>query len=582
MISGTPVNGDVSGQSTIQVSDAEAPNPQVAQVTTSIVVAAPVQFQTTSLASASVGAELDDPIVLDGGLAPYTFAVTSGTLPTGVTLDTEGELVGTPTVAGTSTFTITATDGSVPVAQSASETLILPVAPAPPVQSNLTEAPVGLVGVPYYDELTATGGVGPYSWVITSGSLPDGLALDPNGAITGTPTTIETASFKTPGIRRTAGSFDVDRVRVDPHCAGHAAHHGVHGRAGGRGGCDVSTDSARRLRRGGAVHLVRRCRCTARRHVARRHRRRDLRNADRGRHLRRHSRSHRRRDGAGDGDPGAHPRCGTSGDVHLDKYIVNGRPQRRAGYLHGHRCGAGHAARAVIFLDGGVTIGSCDNVGLSGASPYIATCTVSYGDAGGHSVSAHYLGDGSTLPSDSSTILVTSTVIPPTIVTSSVPNGTVESEYPATTLESTDGVAPEMWSVSSGALPPGLTLDAGSGTLSGTPTMAGSFGFTVAVTDSETSPATASQAFTIVITPAATSVQLSASVAELVAGQVETYTATINSPVMPTGAVAFDDGIDPVGGCAAGGSIADDAIHGHLHCHLRRDRFPLRDCLVLG
>lgn len=45
-----------------------------------------------------------------GGTAPYTYAVTAGALPTGVTLGTGGTISGTPTVAGTFAFTVTATD----------------------------------------------------------------------------------------------------------------------------------------------------------------------------------------------------------------------------------------------------------------------------------------------------------------------------------------------------------------------------------------------------------------------------------------------------------------------------------------
>ncbi len=48
----------------------------------------------------------------------------------------------------------------------------------------------------------------------------------------------------------------------------------------------------------------------------------------------------------------------------------------------------------------------------------------------------------------------------------------------------TGGTSPFTWSVSTGALPPGLTLGASTGLLSGTPTTAGSYAFTVKVTDS--------------------------------------------------------------------------------------------------
>lgn len=49
-------------------------------------------------------------VTADGGTAPYTFAVTSGVLPPGLSMSTAGVISGTPTVAGTYDFVVTATD----------------------------------------------------------------------------------------------------------------------------------------------------------------------------------------------------------------------------------------------------------------------------------------------------------------------------------------------------------------------------------------------------------------------------------------------------------------------------------------
>ena len=69
------------------------------------------------------------------------------------------------------------------------------------------------------------------------------------------------------------------------------------------------------------------------------------------------------------------------------------------------------------------------------------------------------------------------------IATSSLPGGQVNTVYPSTTLTASGGVAPYTWSLAVGSsLPPGLTLSS-TGTISGTPTSAATFTFTVTVTD---------------------------------------------------------------------------------------------------
>src|SRR5438046_3495531 len=91
----------------------------------------------------------------------------------------------------------------------------------------------------------------------------------------------------------------------------------------------------------------------------------------------------------------------------------------------------------------------------------------------------------------SAAVLTVSTSIPPLeLTTSQLPGGTVGSSY-STTLSASGGTPPYSWSVSSDTLPTGLSLSS-SGTLSGTPTVAGSFPFTVAVKVTASASASAS------------------------------------------------------------------------------------------
>jgi hypothetical protein len=85
-----------------------------------------------------------------------------------------------------------------------------------------------------------------------------------------------------------------------------------------------------------------------------------------------------------------------------------------------------------------------------------------------------------------------------TIVTQSLPSGTVHVAYPQTTLIASGGVPPYTWSVTSGSLPPGLNLSS-SGVLSGTPTTsnANAYAFSLGVADSASH--SASQPFAVTI-----------------------------------------------------------------------------------
>lgn len=73
---------------------------------------APLAITTTSLPSGTVGTPYSQTLVASGGTPPYTWAVTSGSLPSGFSLSTQGEITGTATSAGTSAFTVTVTDSA--------------------------------------------------------------------------------------------------------------------------------------------------------------------------------------------------------------------------------------------------------------------------------------------------------------------------------------------------------------------------------------------------------------------------------------------------------------------------------------
>jgi hypothetical protein len=74
--------------------------------------AAGIALGPASLPAATVGVAYSQTLTVQGGTAPYSFAVTAGALPAGLTLSLGGTLSGTPTAAGSATFTVTATDST--------------------------------------------------------------------------------------------------------------------------------------------------------------------------------------------------------------------------------------------------------------------------------------------------------------------------------------------------------------------------------------------------------------------------------------------------------------------------------------
>jgi CHAP domain/Putative Ig domain len=172
--------------------------PLVLAVSVAAFPAAPAQAASKSLTispaalpSGVAGQPYSATLTASGGKAPYTWSISTGGLPAGLSLSTSGDIVGTPTAAGTSSIKVKVTDSSSPVLSGTKKYTVkvtLGVSPA--------TLPSGVVGQPYSESLTATGGTAPYTWTILSGALPTGLALSSGGAISGTPTKAAKSSVK--------------------------------------------------------------------------------------------------------------------------------------------------------------------------------------------------------------------------------------------------------------------------------------------------------------------------------------------------------------------------------------------------
>ncbi len=125
-----------------------------------------------------------------GGATPYTWTKASGTIPPGLTLNrSTGKLSGKPTRAGTYTFTVKATDKN---KVSATKSYTVKVTQTT-ITGTLTN---GVRNSSYSRTLSASGGTAPYTWTISSGTLPPGLTLNRStGKLSGRPTRAGTYMF---------------------------------------------------------------------------------------------------------------------------------------------------------------------------------------------------------------------------------------------------------------------------------------------------------------------------------------------------------------------------------------------------
>jgi hypothetical protein len=158
---------------------------------------APV-ISTTSLPSGNQGTPYSGTVSATGGVGPFSWSISSGSLPTGLSLGASTTnsvmITGTPGAQGTSNFTIKVTDSS---GASGTEALSITINAPLPLKVATTSLPNGVLNVAYPSTtLQATGGVPPFTWTLTSGSLPTGLnSLAANGTISGTPTATGTFDF---------------------------------------------------------------------------------------------------------------------------------------------------------------------------------------------------------------------------------------------------------------------------------------------------------------------------------------------------------------------------------------------------
>jgi hypothetical protein len=210
-ITGTPSKVGTSSH-TFTLADSSVP-PQIIEQSLSLTIKPPLSITTTSLPPGNIGAVYSQPVQTVGGFGPLTFNIVvpgTGTLPPGFNLDpTTGVISGTATATGSFPFTVRVADTS---GQQDTQAFTIVINPSSPPGIATTSLPGGTVGVAYGPTtIQATAGIGALTWSITAGSLPPGLAINPplngpNVTISGTPTSQGTFNF-TVRVTDTLGQF---------------------------------------------------------------------------------------------------------------------------------------------------------------------------------------------------------------------------------------------------------------------------------------------------------------------------------------------------------------------------------------
>jgi uncharacterized repeat protein (TIGR01451 family) len=149
-----------------------------------------------------------------GGTPPYTWSISPGTLPGGISLNpTTGNITsvaGTPTTPGTYSYTVRVTDSATDSSGApAHQTATAPpftgiVLAAITINCTPTLGPTE-VGVNYLSTCTVGGGTAPYTWSVSSGAIPSGLSLVSSSNTT--QASVGSAAFGLPGKPTAALSY---------------------------------------------------------------------------------------------------------------------------------------------------------------------------------------------------------------------------------------------------------------------------------------------------------------------------------------------------------------------------------------
>ena len=477
------VTGVAAGSATVTVtSGGYATNSATVGVT-----APALTITTTSLSNGVVGASYSQTLASTGGISPITWSISSGLLPTGLSLaSTTGVISGTPSApGGTFNFTVKATDSTTGTPQTAMQALSITVGTG--LTITTASLPNGVISTPYSQTLASSGGTSPITWSISAGTLPNGLSLaSATGIISGTPSATGTSNFTvkatdstTPTAQTATQALSITvspALTITTASLPNGAVGGSYSQAlassGGNGTITWSI-SAGSLPNGltltgNTIAGIPSANGTSTFTVT-----------------------------ATDSTTPTAQTASKSLSITVSPALTVATSSLPNGVV-----GASYSQTLTSSGGNGTITWSISAgtlpIGLSLAS---ATGIISgTPSANGTSTFTVTATDSTTPTAQTASKSISITVSPAlTVTTTSLPNGVVGASY-SQTLASSGGNGAITWSISAGSLPNGLSLASTTGVISGTPTAGGTSTFTVTATDSTTPTAqTASKSLSITV-----------------------------------------------------------------------------------
>jgi hypothetical protein len=182
VLSGTASTG--SSSFTLQVTDGVGLT--ATQMVTFNIGSNPPSITTTTLPGADQGSAYSKLVAASGGTGSYAYSISSGSLPTSLSINSATGLIsGTPSASGSFSFTVQVKDSANNIGTQSYTVVVNPT-----LTFSTATLPNGAVGNSYNQRIAGTGGLTPYTFAIApTSSLPPGLTLNAtSGAVSGTPT----------------------------------------------------------------------------------------------------------------------------------------------------------------------------------------------------------------------------------------------------------------------------------------------------------------------------------------------------------------------------------------------------------